>query len=171
MSKISGIQQVKLINNKLVSAPPNEPNSFGIFFAGGKDIDKKVAAARFAISKGDLFIKNKLSSKPAKAVKTVENIVKSQNRFNFSMKQNYSKNVVEMNLLGRSYGVHPENPEKSGYQIFLQREVPVTAAISTYAKTANEMIETGLKPVQHTQKPQTSLWENFKNIIGEILGA
>ena len=104
-------------------------------------VDKKVANALRKVSKGELFVKNKLSEKPAKAADGVRKFINNQTWFNISMKQNYSKNVVELDLLGRSYGVCPGHPEKNGYQVLHRKEIPVTAAVSTYTKAAKEMAE------------------------------
>ena len=55
-------------------------------------IDKKVAKARRSCFKSELYVKNKLSKKPAMAVDTVKNILENRGEFfHFSMKQNYPK--------------------------------------------------------------------------------
>ena len=84
---------------------------------------------------GCLFVENTLSKKPAKAIEKVETIVKNQADYNMSMKQDYSKNIVEMKLLGKSYGAN------EGYFVYQSRKLPVTSAVKTYTKTAQEMIE------------------------------
>ena len=86
--------------------------------------------------RGQLFVENNLSKKPAKAIENVEAIVNNQSKFNMSLKQDYSKNIVEMKLLGLSYGA------REGYQVFQTRKLPLTSAVKTYTKTAKEMLET-----------------------------
>ena len=89
----------------------------------------------YRMSPGCLFIENNLSKKPAKAIENVKTIVKNQNIYNMSLKQDYSKNIIEMKLLGMSYGA------KEGYQVYQTRKFPITSAVKTYTKTAQEMIE------------------------------
>ena len=84
---------------------------------------------------GSLFVEKTISKKPAKAIEKVETIVKNQADYNMSMKQDYSKNIVEMKLLGKSYGAN------EGYFVYQSRNLPVTSAVKTYTKTAQEMIE------------------------------
>ena len=52
-----------------------------------------------------------------------------------SLKQDYSRNTVEMKLLGMSYGTN------DGYQVYQARKLPVTSAVKTYTKMAQEMID------------------------------
>ena len=84
---------------------------------------------------GSLFVENNLSKKPAKAVEKIESVIKKQSSYNMSLKQDYSKNVVEMKLLGMSYGA------KEGYYVYQARKLPVTSSVKTYTKTAQEMID------------------------------
>ena len=84
---------------------------------------------------GCLFVENTLSKKPAKAIEKVETIVKNQADYNMSLKQDYSRNIVEMKLLGMSYGTN------DGYQVYQTRKLPVTSAVKTYTKMAQEMID------------------------------
>lgn len=90
--------------------------------------------------RGLLFIHNKLSQKPQKAVKSIENIMQNQWKYNMSIRQDYSKNIVEMNLLDAIFGVYMAS-KKRGYQILQTKEIPVTAAVSTYTKAAKEMLD------------------------------
>lgn len=91
------------------------------------------------VTSGELFIKNKLSKKPAQAMEKLEKVIKSQDKYNMSVTQDYSKNAIELNLLGRSYGY---NEGTLGYQVYQTRYVPTTSAAKAYEKTAREMIET-----------------------------
>lgn len=91
------------------------------------------------VASGELFIKNKLSKKPAQAMEKLEKVIKSQNKYNMSVTQDYSKNAVELNLLGKSYG---HEGDTQGYQVFQTKYVPATSAAKAYEKTAKEMIET-----------------------------
>lgn len=126
-------------------------------------IDKKVANALSKVYKGELYVKNKLSEKPASAVEGVKNFINSQHAFNISMRQNYSKNVVELDLLGRSYGVCPGNPEKNGYQVLHRKEIPVTAAVSTYTKAARDMADNEL------QKCRNVSVQRKESIVDKVL--
>lgn len=131
-------------------------------------IDKKVAKARRSCFKSELYVKNKLSKKPVMAVDTVKNILENRGEFfHFSMKQNYPKNVVEMSLLGTCYVVNPKDRSKDGYQTLQYREVPVTASVSTYAKTVNEMYDTEIEEMKSPRVyKEPSVIEKVKSFFG-----
>jgi len=116
--------------------------------------------------KGNLFVKNHLSGKPAKAVEKVERIVQ-ESSYNMSLKQDYSKNVVEMNLLSSFL-------RDNGEPYILQsRKLPVTSAIKTYTKNAQEMIEVQNEYFrlanQRFKHPKPTLFQRIKDSIEDFL--
>lgn len=85
--------------------------------------------------KPKLFVQNKLSTKPQQAVNRLRNFVEKQEIYNMSMRQDYSKNLVELNLIGRSLD------ETGKFFVYQTRYLPVNTATKAYTKTAKEMIQ------------------------------
>lgn len=84
--------------------------------------------------KPKLFVQNKLSSRPQRAVNRLKNFIEKQEIYNMSMRQDYSRHLVELNLLGRSLD------ETGKFLVFQTRYLPVDTASKAYTKTAKEMI-------------------------------
>lgn len=115
---------------------------------------------------GELFIKNKLSPKPAQAIQRLEKIIKSQDKYNMSVTQDYSKNAIQLDLLGRSYGYN------EGYQVYQTKYVPVTSAAKTYEKTAKEMLETEEMAFSYALSKhdyQPTFFEKILNFIDNMI--
>ena len=115
---------------------------------------------------GSLFVKNTLTQKPSKAIEPVKKIIQNSG-YNMSLKQDYSKNVVEMNLLSSFL---QDNGE---YYILQSRNLPVVSAIKTYTKTAQEMIESQDEYFklcnQRFSHSKPTIWERLTDYLKEVL--
>ncbi len=90
-----------------------------------------------------LFVKNKLSEKPAKAVKEIEKMVKNQNNYHVSMSQDYSNNVVKLNLLSKGILVNPGANKcyEGGHFIYQSSQLPVTSAVKRYKQVVQNLLK------------------------------
>ena len=91
----------------------------------------------------EVFVRNKLSKKPQEAVEPLRKIIDNQLDYHLSMKQDYSKNTVILNLLSRCYVCNTQGLKnfENGHQIYQSSELPVTSALNTYKKTVQQMLE------------------------------
>ena len=106
----------------------------------------KVIGWYFAYERGNMpridgvdaivIVKNKLTSQPQKGVSKLKTFVKSNDAYNIGVRQDYSKNRVELQLLSRTY-----MPQEGGFAAVQTRYIPVTSAAKAYTKTAKEMIQ------------------------------
>ena len=83
-----------------------------------------------------LIVRNNLTYQPKTVVNRFSEFVEKQEAYNVSMRQDYSKNKIELQLLGRNY-----TPGTSEYPALQTRYIPVTSALKTYKKTAKEMMK------------------------------
>ena len=83
-----------------------------------------------------VIVKNKLTSQPQKGVSKLKTFVKSNDAYNIGVRQDYSKNRVELQLLSRTY-----MPQEGGFAAVQTRYIPATSAAKAYTKTAKEMIQ------------------------------
>lgn len=115
--------------------------------------------------RGNLFVKNNLTQKPSKAIEPVKKIIQNSG-YNMSLKQDYSKNVVEMNLLSSFL---QDNGE---YYILQSRKLPVVSAIKAYTKNAQGMIESQDEYFklcnQRFSHPKPTIWERLKDYLKEM---
>lgn len=97
----------------------------------------------------ELIIRNKLSTKPQKAADKLKQIVEGSNsickNYDLSIKQDYGKGTVKLNLLGHSIiadarGGFPANTEK-GQIIYQTSELPATAAVKRYTEVVRQMVK------------------------------
>lgn len=96
----------------------------------------------------DFMVRNKLSSKPQKAVNKLKEMVEGPNsivKFNdVSMRQDYSQGTVTLNLLGGR--VTEANGELAkgtdqGKLVVRSTVLPATAAVKRYTTALKEMVE------------------------------
>ena len=103
-----------------------------------------------------VIIRNKLTQKPQQGANRLEKFIKSQELYDVSVRQDYSKQKVELQLLTRSYKqtYEPQEPVQTRY-------VPITSASKAYTKTAKEMIQ--------AQKESYNKDERFVSQITRIM--
>ena len=78
-----------------------------------------------------VIIQNKLTRKPQEGANRLKKFIKSQELYDVSVRQDYSKQNVELQLLTRSYNqtYEPQTPVQTRY-------IPTTSASKAYTKTA-----------------------------------
>ena len=107
--------------------------------------------------KPEVIVRNKLTSRAQKGVNRLKTFVKNSEGYNIGVKQDYSKNRVELQLLSRSYF-----PQESGYQVYQTRYIPTTSAAKTYTKTVKEMMQAereAVTPAPVRKSPLTRIME------------
>ena len=101
----------------------------------------------------EFVVRNKLSSKPQKAAEKLKKMIEGSNsickNYDLSIKQDYDKNTVRLNLLGQSIvgcpgGGYPANTER-GQIIYQTSELPVTAAVKRYTEVVKQMVNNAEK--------------------------
>ena len=82
---------------------------------------------------GRLYRENVLSEKATSAANNLVKFIQNQSRYNMSLKQDYSRNIIQMKLLTTAYEAN------KGYQVLQIKELPTTSSIKSYTKTAKEI--------------------------------
>ncbi len=91
------------------------------------------------IKQSMLVIKNKLSSKPQKAMNKLEKLISTQDDFAMQVKQDYSKGSITLTLYNPV--VYVSSKGIQGYPVYNIKNIPVTSAEKTYLKTAKQMLD------------------------------
>ena len=122
----------------------------------------------------ELRVENKLSKKPRKAAEELKKIVEAPNsefnHYDLSVEQDYSRNVVKLDLLGQclighSDGSIPPNTKHSQY-IYQSCELPVTAAVERYKQAAKQLLtdanEGKVQSSNNQVKERRKFWQFWK---------
>lgn len=91
---------------------------------------------RFNGIKAQVIVRNKLTSQPQKGVNRLKTFIKNQGGYNIAVRQDYSTNKVNLELLTRSY-----LPETTSYDVLQTRQVPITSSAKKYVKVVQDMIQ------------------------------